>query len=59
VLPGFRHLKPYVGIPLTVVTFFLGRNLALRNSMDKIYFPLQPLYEGMRAEEKKAKLLAA
>ena len=42
---AFKHLKLFVGIPLTVVSFFVSRNLIMRNCMDKIYFPLNPLYE--------------
>jgi len=49
----FKHLKLYVGIPFTIATFFLSRNLIMKNFMDKIYFPIAPLYEKMRSEDKK------
>ena len=50
---GFKHLKKYVGIPLTFVTFFLSRNMIMKSCLDKIYFPIAPLYEKMRGEEKR------
>lgn len=49
----FRHLKPFIGVPITIATFFLSRNLLMKACMDKIYFPLQPLYQRLRNEEKK------
>ena len=50
---AFKHLKRYIGLPLTIATFFLSRNIIMKRCMDKVYYPLQPLYEKMRAEEKK------
>lgn len=50
---AFKHLKKYVGIPLTFVTFFVSRNLIMKSCMDKIYYPLLPIYERIRAEDKK------
>lgn len=50
---AFRNLKRYVGVPLTVASFFVTRNLVMRNCMDKIYYPLEPLYKAMKAEEKQ------
>jgi hypothetical protein len=50
---AFKHLKRYIGLPVTVATFFVSRNLIMKRCMDKVYYPLQPLYEKMRAEEKK------
>lgn len=49
----FKHLKPYLGFPATLVTFFLSRNLIMKSCMDKVYYPLSPLYTKIRAEEKK------
>jgi hypothetical protein len=49
---AFKNLKKYIGVPLTVVAFFVTRNLVMRNCMDKIYYPLEPLYKAMKAEEK-------
>ena len=50
---AFKHLKKYVGIPLTFVSFFVSRNLIMKSCMDKIYYPLLPIYERIRAEDKK------
>lgn len=52
---AFKNLKRYVGLPLTVATFFVTRNLVMRNCMDKIYYPLHQLYKAMKAEEKQLK----
>ena len=49
----FKHLKRYVGLPLTYVTLFLSRNLIMKNCLDKIYFPIAPIYEKIRSEDKK------
>jgi len=50
---AFKNLKRYIGVPLTVASFFVTRNLVMRNCMDKIYYPLEPLYKAMKAEEKQ------
>jgi hypothetical protein len=50
---GLKHLRKYLGIPLTFIVFFETRNLAMRNCMDKIYFPIEGLYYKVRGEEKK------
>lgn len=54
---GIKNLKPYIGIPLTLVTFFLSRNFIMKNCMDKVYFPIAPLYAKMRQEEKRKEQL--
>lgn len=50
---AFKHMKLYVGIPLTIATFFVSRNLLMKNCMDKIYFPLYPIYQKVRGDEKR------
>jgi hypothetical protein len=50
---AFKNLKLYVGIPLTIATFFLSRNLIMKSCMDKIYFPLLPVYAKLRGEDKR------
>lgn len=50
---AFKHMKRYVGLPLTVATFFLSRNLIMKSCMDKIYYPLVPLYDRVRGEDKR------
>ena len=45
---AFRHLKLYIGIPLTAVTFALSRNLALKSCINRLYYPVEPLYEEVR-----------
>ena len=44
----FQRLRFYISIPLTVIAFLEGRNLAMRNCLDRIYFPLEPLYKEIR-----------
>ncbi len=48
----FKHFKMFIGLPLTFIVFFEGRNLIMKNCMDKIYFPLEPLYKRLRALDK-------
>ena len=36
----FRKLKVYLGVPLTLCVFYQTRNLIVRNSLDKIYYPI-------------------
>ena len=51
---AFKKLRRYVGLPLTFITFFECRNLIMKNCMDKIYFPIEPLYKELRGEEKQS-----
>ena len=46
----FKNLKVYIGLPLTFITLFETRNIALRNCMDKIYFSIQPIYQKLRKD---------
>ena len=48
---AFRHLKLYVGVPLTVVTFALARNFSIKGSMDRLYYPMEPLYDEVRKHQ--------
>jgi hypothetical protein len=50
---AFKYLKLYVGLPITFATFFISRNLIMKSCMNKIYYPISPLYEKIRAEDKK------
>eukprot|EP00347_Sterkiella_histriomuscorum_P017785 403348002 len=52
---GLKKLKLYVGLPLTFVVFFESRNIFMKNFMDKIYFPIEPIYNQLREDEKYAK----
>ncbi len=54
---AFKHMKVYVGLPLTLATFWLSRNLIMKACMDKIYYPLVPVYERMRGEDKRKEQL--
>ena len=36
----FRKLKLYLGIPLTLCVYYQTRNLTVRNSLDRIYYPI-------------------
>jgi len=49
----FKNLKRFIGLPLTFVVFFEARNLIMKNCMDKIYYPIEPLYQRLRSTEKK------
>ena len=44
----FRHLKLYLCIPFTAITFYLGKNLSLKRSINRLYYPIEPLYEEVR-----------
>ncbi len=37
---GLKHLRKYIGLPLTFIIFFESRNLIMKNCMDRIYFPI-------------------
>ena len=48
---AIRHFKLYIGIPLTVTTFFLMRNYELKLYMMKMYYSIEPLYEEVRRHQ--------
>jgi hypothetical protein len=52
---ALRHLKKYVGLPLALATFFVSRNIIMRNCMDRIYWPIEPVYKRIRGDEKVLK----
>ena len=54
---GIKNLKAYLGIPLVIATFFISRNFIMKNCMDKIYFPIKPIYDKLRQEEKRKEQL--
>ena len=45
---ALRHMKLYVGLPLTVVTFAMSRNLAMKSCINRLYYPVEPLYDEVR-----------
>lgn len=45
---ALRFLKPYVGIPLALGTFLVTRNILCRNSLERIYYPMEPVYQEIR-----------
>lgn len=45
---AFRHLRLYLSIPFTFVTFHLARNFSMKGSINKLYYPIEPLYEEVR-----------
>ncbi len=51
---GLKHLKLYYAIPLTFLIFFESRNMVMKNCMDKIYYPLEPLYRKVRKDHKSS-----
>ena len=52
---AFRHLKLYVGLPLTAATFILARNFSMKSCVDRLYYPLDPLYEDVRRHRSVSK----
>ena len=50
---GIKNLRKYLGIPLAFLIFFESRNIFMRNAMDKIYFPLEPVYKKTRGDDKQ------
>lgn len=48
---ALRHFRPYLGIPLTCITFAMARNLSLKGSINKVYYPVEPLYEEVRRHQ--------
>ena len=49
---AFHRLKLYLGIPLTILTFTQVRNYTLNNCLGRLYYPVEPLYEEVRNENK-------
>ena len=45
---ALRHLRRYVGIPLTFVTFLMSRNLAMKSCIGNMYYPIETLYDEVR-----------
>jgi len=37
---AFRKMKRYVGLPLTLIVYVAVKNVTLRNSLDRIYYPI-------------------
>ena len=48
---ALRHMKLYVGLPLTVVTFAMSRNLAMKSCINRLYYPVEPLYDEVRRHQ--------
>ena len=48
---ALRHMKLYVGLPLTVVTFAMSRNLAMKSCINRLYYPIEPLYDEVRRHQ--------
>ena len=48
---AFRHLRRYLGIPFTVVAFYMGRNLSVKGSISRLYQPIEPLYKEVRKHQ--------
>ncbi len=44
---GLKRLKWYVSPILTFAVFFVSRNYVLKNCIDRIYYPLQPVYSDV------------
>ena len=47
-LGAFRHLRWYMSIPLTFTAYFFTRNLVLKRAIDKIYYPIEPIFKSIR-----------
>ena len=47
----FRNFRWYIGLPMTIVTFTLARNFSLKASVQRLYYPLEPLYQGVRRHQ--------
>lgn len=56
---ALKHLKRYVGLPMTFALFFVSRNLLMRNCMDRVYWPLEPVYTRIRGDDKAKKITPA
>jgi hypothetical protein len=37
-----------MGIPLALGSWFVTRNLAIKNGMERIYYPIEPIFNGIR-----------
>ena len=44
----FRHFKIYIGLPLTIITFFLAKNFSLKGSINRVYYPMEQIYQEVR-----------
>ena len=52
---AFRHLKPYVALPLVFGTALLTRNLVSKFALERIYFCLEPIYQEIRTHRSVTK----
>ena len=46
----FRYVKFYLGIPLALGTWFVSRNIAIKNGFERIYYPIEPVFNGIRKQ---------
>ena len=44
----FRNLKNYVFLTFSFFTFLTARNLVSKNSLERIYLPIEPIYKEIR-----------
>jgi hypothetical protein len=49
---AFKHMKLYVGIPLTLIVFSQTKNLMFYQCLNKIYYPIEPLYFKVKKENR-------
>ena len=48
----FRNrLKLYLSIPLTIISFFQAKNLATKSFVERVYKPIEPIYEEIRQHQ--------
>ena len=44
---ALRHLRWYMAFPLTYAAFHVSRNLVLKRAIDKIYYPVEPIFKSI------------
>ena len=47
----FRHLRKYIGVPLAFVAFSLGKSLTTKSLVNRMYYPIEPLYNEVRSHQ--------
>ena len=43
-----RKMKVYVSFPMTLAIYLLSRNLVMKNNLDRIYLPMESVFNEIR-----------
>ena len=45
----FRHMRLYLGVPLTMISYSLGKSFSMKGYINRVYYPIEPLYNEVRS----------